>query len=129
MSNREPAPAKAGVKRSKNDRNDAEAISVAAAQPSIASVPVKSAEQQAAAMLLSVRELLVKQRTQLVNAMRGHATEFGIVVGKGVGNANPLVERVRGDASVPEAAQAMIALLGERAAALQTQIADLDHAL
>ena len=47
------------VKRSKNDRNDAEAISVAAPQPSIGSVPVKSAEQQAAAMLLSVRELLV----------------------------------------------------------------------
>ena len=50
------------VKRGKNDRNDAEAISVAAAQPSIGSVPVKSVEQQAAAMLLSVRELLVRQR-------------------------------------------------------------------
>jgi len=53
------------VKRSKNDRNDAEAISVAAAQPSIGSVLVESAEQQAAAMLLSVRELLVRQRTLL----------------------------------------------------------------
>ena len=52
-----PQYVKPFVKRGKNDRNDAEAISVAAAQPSIASVPVKSAEQQAAAMLLSVREL------------------------------------------------------------------------
>ncbi len=68
------------VKRGKNDRNDAEAIEpFAAAQPSIASVPVKSAEQQAAAMLLSVRELLVRQRTQLINAMRGHAAEIGVV--------------------------------------------------
>jgi transposase len=59
-----PQYVKPFVKRSKNDRNDAEAISVAAAQPSIGSVAVKSAEQQAAAMLLSVRELLVRQRTQ-----------------------------------------------------------------
>jgi transposase len=72
-----PQYVKPFVKRSKNDRNDAEAISVAAAQPSIGSVPVKSAEQQAAAMLLSVRELLVRQRTQLANAMRGHAAEMG----------------------------------------------------
>ena len=74
-----PQYVKPFVKRSKNDRNDAEAISVAAAQPSIGSVPVKSAAQQAAAMLLSVRELLVRQRTQLVNAMRGHAAEMGVV--------------------------------------------------
>jgi transposase len=74
-----PQYVKPFVKRGKNDRNDAAAISVAAAQPSIGSVPVKSAEQQAAAMLLSVRELLVRQRTQLVNAMRGHAAEMGVV--------------------------------------------------
>lgn len=124
-----PQYVKPFVKRGKNDRHDALAIAEASARPGVQAVPVKSAEQQAAAMLLSVRELLVKQRTQLVNAMRGHATEFGIVVGKGVGNAPALVERVRGDAGVPEAAQAMIALLGERAAALQTQIAELDREL
>src|SRR5437868_7498187 len=72
-----PQYVKPFVKRSKNDRNDAEAIAVAAAQPSIGSVPIKSVEQQAAAMLLSVRELLVRQRTQLVNAVRGHAAEMG----------------------------------------------------
>jgi transposase len=72
-----PQYVKPFVKRNKNDRNDAEAIGVAAAQPLINSVPVKSAEQQAAAMLLAVRELLVRQRTQLVNAMRGHAAEMG----------------------------------------------------
>ena len=61
-----PQYVKPFVRRSKNDRNDAEAICVAAAQPSIGSVPVKSVGQQASAMLLSARELLVRQRTQLV---------------------------------------------------------------
>ena len=73
-----PQYVKPFVKRGKNDRNDAEAIAIAAAQLSISSVPVKSAEQQAAAMLLSVRDLLVRQRTQLVNALRGHAAERGL---------------------------------------------------
>ncbi len=71
------------VKRSKNDRNDAEAISVAAAQASIGDVAIKPVEMQANAMLLSVRELLVRQRTQLVNALRGHAGELGLVAAQG----------------------------------------------
>jgi len=57
------------VKRSKNDRNDAEAVSEAAARPGRREVAVKSAEAQAGAMLLSVRELLVRQRTRLTNAL------------------------------------------------------------
>ena len=68
-------------------------------------MPVKSAEQQAAATILRVRELLMKQQTQLTNAMRGHASEFGVIVGEGIGNAPALVERVQADAGVPEAAQ------------------------
>ena len=75
------------VKRSKNDRNDAQAISEAAARPGMQEVAVKSADVQARAMLLTVRELLVRQRTQLVNALRGHATEMGLVApvgGKGL---------------------------------------------
>ena len=90
-------------------------------------VPVKSAEQQAAATILRVRELLMKQQTQLANAMRGHASEFGVIVGKGIGNAPALVERVQADAGVPEAAQEMIAVLGAQLAALQAQIAVLDR--
>jgi transposase len=78
-----PQYVKPFVRRSKNDRNDAEAISTAAAQPGMPEVPVKSAAQQAAAMLLSVRELLTRQRTQLVNALRGHAAEFGLIAAKG----------------------------------------------
>jgi transposase len=82
-----PQYVKPFVKRAKNDRNDAEAISEAAARPGMREVPVKSAETQAQAMLLRVRELLVRQRTQLVNALRGHAAEFGLVApvgGKGL---------------------------------------------
>src|SRR5205814_3049099 len=102
------------VKRSKNDRNDAEAIAVAAAQPSIGSVPIKSVEQQAAAMLLSVRELLVRQRTQLVNAMRGHAAEMGVVAPLGEKGFKELQAAIAtaDDAVVPAAAKQAIALLG-----------------
>jgi transposase len=111
-----PQYVKPFVKRGKNDRNDAEAISIAAAQPSIASVPVKSAERQAAAMLLSVRELLVRQRTQLVNAMRGHAAEMGVVAALGEkGLAELRAEIATADAAVPAAAKQAIALLGREA--------------
>ena len=79
-----PQYVKPFVKRGKNDRNDAEAICEAASRPSMRSVPVKSAGAQAAAMDLSARDLLVRQRTQLVNAVRGHAAEFGVIAAKGI---------------------------------------------
>ena len=68
-----PQYVKPFVKRGKNDRNDAEAINEAASRPSMRFVPVKSAVQQAGIMILKTRDLLVRQRTQLINAMRGHA--------------------------------------------------------
>ncbi len=79
-----PQYVKPFVPRGKNDRNDAEAISEAAARPEMPSVPVKSAEQQAEVIVLSARELLARQRTQPVNAVRCHAAEFGIVAAKTV---------------------------------------------
>ena len=78
-----PQYVKPFVKRSKNDRNDAEAINEAAARPSMRSVAIKTLDQQAEAMILKHRELLVSQRTQAINALRGHATEFGVVAAKG----------------------------------------------
>ena len=80
-----PQYVKPYVKRGKNDRIDAEAICEAMSRPSMRFVPVKSADEQAAAMLLSVRDLLVKQRTMLVNAIRSHAAEFGVIGARGVG--------------------------------------------
>jgi transposase len=126
-----PQYVKPFVRRSKNDRNDAEAISVAAAQPSITSVPVKSAEQQAAAMLLSVRELLVRQRTQPVNAMRGHAAEMGVVAPLGAKGLSELKAEiaVADDAAVPPAAKPAIALLGREADHITMRLRAIDDRL
>src|SRR6202035_1015131 len=95
-----PQYVKPCVKRAKNDRIDAEAISEAALRPNMRFVPVKSAEDQAAAMILTVRELLVKQHTQLVNALRGHATEFGVIAAKGTGHVAALLARIAADPAV-----------------------------
>jgi transposase len=81
------------VKRGKNDTLDAEAICEAMSRPTMRFVPVKTAEQQAALTMLGVRDLLVKQRTMLINAMRGHAAEFGVTAAKS------LPSRKRGDHS------------------------------
>jgi len=116
------------VKRSKNDRIDAEAISEAAQRPSMHFVPVKSAEAQSEAMILSVRELLVKQQTQLMNALRGHAAEFGVIAAKGTSHIDALLERVATDPAVPAMAQAMFAELGAAIADL-SRVIELDRRL
>jgi transposase len=121
-----PQYVKPFVRRGKNDRNDAEAISEAAARPSMPSVPVKAAEVQADAMVISVRELLVRQRTQLVNAARGHAAEFGIVAAKGTNRIPALLETVASDEAVPDAAKVMLAFLGTQVTQLDAAIADLE---
>src|SRR5258705_12631273 len=77
-----PQYVKPYVQRGKNDAIDAEAICEAMSRPTMRFVPVKSAEQQAALTMLGVRDLLVKQRTMLINAIRGHAAEFGVTVAK-----------------------------------------------
>ena len=88
-----PVYVKPFVKRHKNDAADAEAVAEAAQRPSMRTVAVKSAEQQARSMLFRTRNLLVGQRTQLVNAFRGHLAEHGIVVGRGVSNVARLAAR------------------------------------
>jgi transposase len=124
-----PQYVKPFVKRGKNDRIDAEAISEAALRPNMRFVPVKSAEAQADAMILSVRELLVKQHTQLVNVLRGHASEFGVIAAKGTGHVEGLLERIAADPAVPAPAQAMFVELGERIAELRARLAELDARL
>lgn len=123
-----PQYVKPFVKRGKNDRNDAAAISEAAARPGLRAVPVKSAETQAALLVLRTRELLVDQRTQAVNALRGHAAEFGVVAAKGIAQVEPLLEAIAA-AGLPAPAPAMLALLGERIRELGEQIAKLDAQL
>src|SRR5437667_9797436 len=77
---------KAYVKRNKNDAADAEAICEAVRRPTMRFVPVKTAEQQAALLVHRGRERLVRQRTALVNALRAHLAEFGVIAPLGLRN-------------------------------------------
>jgi transposase len=124
-----PQYVKAFVKRHKNDRIDAQAICEAAQRPWMRFVPVKSAEAQADAMILTVRELLVKQQTQLMNALRGHAAEFGVIAAKGTSHIEALLEQVAADPAVPAAAREMMAELGAAIEQVSTRIAALDRKL
>jgi len=119
------------VKRAKNDRNDAEAICVAGAQTSIGEVAIKPLEMQADAMLLSVRELLVRSRTQLVNALRGHASELGLVAPQGEkGLARLQGEIAAADtAEVPPAARQALTMLGGEITRIEARLAEVDAKL
>jgi len=103
-----PQYVKPYVKRGKNDRIDAEAICEAAGRPGMHFVPVKSAEQRAQGMVLKVRDTLVGQRTALVNTLRGHATEFGIIAAKGLSNIAPLLEKIEAETTIPPEALSLI---------------------
>src|SRR5579862_1292616 len=89
-----PAYVKPYVKRQKNDIADAEAICEAAQRPSMRFVQVKSEEQQASTVVFRARDLLVRQRTQCLNALRGHLSEYGYVVPQGITHAGALIEHV-----------------------------------
>ena len=89
-----PAYVKAYVKRNKNDAADAEAICEAVTRPSMRFVPVKDAEQQSVLMLHRARNLLVRQRTMLVNALRAHMAEFGIIAPQGLRHVELLTKEV-----------------------------------
>ena len=108
-----PQDVKPYVRRNKNDAADAEAICEAMSRPTMRFVPVKTAEQQAALMLVGVRDGLVRRRTQLANAIRGHAAEFGLVAAKGHTRIEPLLQRIAAAARVPELARELFAELGE----------------
>lgn len=124
-----PQHAKPFVKRGKNDRADAEAISEAASRPSMRFVPVKTQQAQANAMVLKLRALLVGQRTQLVNALRGHATEFGLVAARGTQHVEPLLAKIAADDSVPPLARELCAELGADIARLDARLGDIDRRL
>ena len=100
------------VKRGKNDANDAEAICEAMSRPGMRFVPIKSAECQAELMPLGVRNLLIKQRTAVINTIRGYAAEFGVIATKGPVKVAELLQQARAEeASVPPLALDMLRLL------------------
>ena len=84
------------MKRSKNDAVDAEAICEAVQRPGMRFVAVKSEDQQAAGLVFRTRDLILRQRTQLINAIRGHLAEYGWVAPRGTAHMTMLAELSRG---------------------------------
>src|ERR1700730_18259723 len=124
-----PQYVKPYVQRGKNDAGDASAIAKAMSGPRMRFVPVKTAEQQAALMLVGVRDQLVARRTQLSNMIRGYAAEFGVTAAKGVDKIEPLLVRIAREPGVPEKAKALFALLGEEVVALKPKLRKLEAQL
>ena len=118
------------VRRQKNDAADAEAICEAAQRPTMRFVAVKSEEQQAAAVVFRACDLVVRQRTQTINAVRGHLAEFGIVAAKGPFHVAKLVAAIEDDRSgIPEMARPILRLLVEQLRSLDERVALLDREL
>jgi transposase len=124
-----PQYVKPYVKRGKTDAADAEAICEAMSRPSMRFVTVKTPDEQAAQMLIGLREQFVRRRTQLANAIRGHAAEFGYVAPKGLSHLPRLLEEVRADAMLPDLALEMIETLARDVERVGAEIATLDRKL
>jgi transposase len=123
-----PAYVRPFVKRHKNDAADAEAICEAAQRPTMRFVAPKSEQAQAAALVFRARDLLVRQRTQTINALRGHLAEFGLIVAKGPAHVAQLVQAVENpDEPLPEIARPVLHILITTLHRLDEQIALLDH--
>jgi transposase len=126
-----PQYVKPFVKTNKNDASDAEAICEALMRPTMRFAAVKSAEQQSVLMLHRARELLVRQRTMLINALRGHCGEFGIVVAQGASKVAALIEMIEDpeDERLPTLAREALGSLVEQLRMTQIQILDLEKKL
>jgi transposase len=127
-----PAYVKPYVRRGKNDATDAEAICEAVTRPTMRFVPVKSADQQSVLMLHRVRALLIRQRTMLVNALRAHLAEFGLVVAQGVSRIRELIELLTDETPacpVPALARTALAPLVAQLLDLQPRIKALEAEL
>lgn len=124
-----PQYVKPYVKRGKNDAADAEAICEAMSRPAMRFVAVRTAQNQAELMLHGARDLLLKQRTMLANAIRGHAAELGITGAKGVGRVTALLDRIAADANVPELAREILAQLSAQLEAVDNAVRLLEAKL
>ena len=125
-----PVYVKPYVKRHKNDAADAEAVCEAASRPTMRFVAVKTEAQQARCMLFRTRDLLVRQRTQTINALRGHLAEFGVIAPQGLAHLTRLALAVRGpESGLPEAVRELGGLLLAQIAGLKEKIQELDRQL
>ncbi|AZO27223.1 MULTISPECIES: IS110 family transposase [unclassified Mesorhizobium] len=117
------------VERQKNDASDAEAICEAVTRPTMRFVPTKSEEQQSVLMLHRVRELLIRQRTMLVNALRGHLAELGIITRQGATGLSMLVALVEdeGHDLIPPLARSALFLLVQQLREVHEKVGELDR--
>ena len=124
-----PQPAKPYVKRGKNDAADAEALCEAVSRPTMRFVPMKTTDQQAALMLVGMRTRLIKRRTQLANAIRGIAAEFGVTAATGMCRIEPLLRAIAADETIPPLARELFALHAQEYARLKREIQQVERSL
>lgn len=124
-----PQLVKPYVKRGKNDAADAEALCEAMSRPTMRFVPVKTTDQQAALMLVGMRDRLVRNRTQLANAIRGYAAEFGLTAAKGISRIALLLEDIASDDSLPELTRDLFAFHRREYELLQMEIEKIEEKL
>jgi transposase len=124
-----PLIVKPYVKRGKNDAADVEALCEAMSRPTMRFVPVKTAEQQAAFMLVGKRDRLIRNGTQLANAIRGYAAEFGLTAARGMAHSAQLLERIQADEGVPALARGLFAIQAKEYDQMEQQIDEVDAKL
>jgi len=118
------------VKSQKNDAADAEAICEAVQRPTMRFVPVKGADQQAVLLLHRTRDLLIRQRSSLISAIRAHFAEFGVVVGQRMRNIDRLLELLVADGTaLPELARRMLAVLADQLRDVAARVAVVEGEL
>jgi len=117
------------IARNKNDSADAEGICEAMSRPRMRFVPIKTAEQQAAQMLIGLRDRLVRQRTQVSNAIRGYAAEFGLVAAKGLDKIEPLLARIADAPDLPDLAKELFALHSQEYVQLKLRLRQIEAKL
>ena len=124
-----PQLVKPYVTRNKNDGRDSDALCEAMSRPRMRFVPVKTEAQQAALMLAGMRERLVARRTQLSNAIRGYAAEFGLTAAKGLDKIEPLLADIAADEALPVLARELFAMHGREYAQLQAELKNIEARL
>ena len=123
-----PVYVKAYVKRGKTDAADAEAICEAVTRPTMRFVPIKTADQQAAGMVLKTRDLLVRQRSQMANAFRAHMSELGIIAAQGLASIDKLAGIIRdAETALPALARNALLEMAEQIDVLTARIQHLDQ--
>ena len=126
-----PAYVKPYVKRQKNDAADAEAICEAVTRPNMRFVPVKTEEQQSVLVLHRSRDLLMRQRTMILNAIRAHFAEFGIIAAQGPRKVAELIGRLRdeNEPGLPEIARSALLTLGAQLDSLAAEVRKIERHL